>query len=193
MQNALKGINSDSFLDNIKPVLPDYEPIKYELPTLRPSWHQLVVIGNGFDLECGLASDFSNFVKARTVDFEKADHGQIAEDMLFTKTIWDVILSSMGDANWCDIEGSIAFAAYVFGLCSVKITAAFVVSIKPSGGIREMTQVELRHPVLLSRHLSRLLRHPKPSPPRIGTLYARCNGSRFRGPAPRSASWRSRF
>lgn len=28
--------------------------------------------------------------------------------MLFTKTIWDVILSSMGDANWCDIEGSIA-------------------------------------------------------------------------------------
>ena len=108
VQNALKGINSDSFLGSIKPVLSDYEPINYELPTFRLGWHQLIVIGNGFDLECGLASSFSNFVKARTVDFEKADHGQIAEDVLFTKTIWDVILSSMGDANWCDIEGCIA-------------------------------------------------------------------------------------
>lgn len=117
--DAFKGLNITRILPKMPSVTPDYEmpsvtPDYYyttaKPPVFRTSWHQLIVIGNGFDLECGLASSFSDsdFVKARTVDFEKADHGQIAEDVLFTKTIWDVILPSMGDANWCDIEGSIA-------------------------------------------------------------------------------------
>ena len=107
-KGAFKDLNTTSILPKMPPVIPDYDSMIVKPPVFRTSWHQLIVIGNGFDLECGLASSFSNFVKARTVDFEKTDHGQIAEDMLFTKTIWDVILSSMGDANWCDIEGSIA-------------------------------------------------------------------------------------
>ena len=108
IMDAFKGLNTASILSKMPSVTPDYDSMIVKPPVFRTSWHQLIVIGNGFDLECGLASSFSNFVKARTVDFEKADHGQIAEDMLFTKTIWDVILSSMGDANWCDIEGTIA-------------------------------------------------------------------------------------
>lgn len=108
IMDAFKGLNTTSILSKMPSVTPDYDSMIVKPPVFRTSWHQLIVIGNGFDLECGLASSFSNFVKARTVDFEKADHGQIAEDMLFTKTIWDVILSSMEDANWCDIEGSIA-------------------------------------------------------------------------------------
>lgn len=107
-KDAFKGLNTTNILFKMPSVIPDYDSMIVKPPVFRTSWHQLIVIGNGFDLECGLASGFSNFVKARTVDFEKADNGQIAEDMLFTKTIWDVILSSMGDANWCDIEGSIA-------------------------------------------------------------------------------------
>lgn len=108
MQNALKGISSDGFLDNIKPVLPDYEPIKFEPPTFRLGWHQLVVIGNGFDLECGLASGFSSFFKARAAAFEKPVNGQGLDNLVFTETIWDKVLSSMKDSNWCDIEGAIA-------------------------------------------------------------------------------------
>ena len=108
IMDAFNGLSTTSILSKMPSVTPDYDFIIVKPPVFRTSWHQLIVIGDGFDLECGLASSFSNFVKARTVDFEKADHGQIAEDVLFTKTIWDVSLSSMGDANWCDIEGSIA-------------------------------------------------------------------------------------
>ena len=108
VQNTLNRINSDGFLSNIKPALPDYEPINYELSTFRPGWHQLVVIGNGFDLECGLASGFSNFFKARAAAFEKPVNGQGPDNLIFTETIWDKVLSSMKDSNWCDIEGAIA-------------------------------------------------------------------------------------
>ncbi|WP_079535767.1 AbiH family protein [Phoenicibacter congonensis] len=107
-QNALKGIKSDNFLANIKPVLSDYEPIKYEPLTFKPGWHQLVVIGNGFDLECGLASGFSSFFKARAAAFKKPVKGQGLGNLVFTETIWDKVLSSMKDSNWCDIEGAIA-------------------------------------------------------------------------------------
>ena len=108
VQNALKGINSYGYLSEIKPVLPDYEPINYVLSTFRPGWHQLVVIGNGFDLECGLASGFSSFLKARAAAFEKPVNGQCPDNLIFTETIWDKVLSSMKDSNWCDIEGAIA-------------------------------------------------------------------------------------
>jgi hypothetical protein len=32
---------------------------------LKERWHQLAVIGNGFDLECGLPSKFSDFAARR--------------------------------------------------------------------------------------------------------------------------------
>lgn len=79
--------------------------VPYTPPAVRLNWHQLVIIGNGFDLECGLPSSFSSFVEAR-----EATLGGISEDdtQTYTKTIWDVILHGMDDASWCDIEGAIA-------------------------------------------------------------------------------------
>ena len=88
--------------------IPDYEPMIVEPPIFRPSWHQLIVIGNGFDLECGLASSFSSFIKAREIEFDNLNREQNASVPVFTETIWDAILSSMKDSNWCDIEGAIS-------------------------------------------------------------------------------------
>lgn len=73
----------------------------------RPFWHQLIVIGNGFDLECGLASGFADFVRARNLAFE--DEETDKENRYgFTRTIWDAILESLGDVNWCDVESAIS-------------------------------------------------------------------------------------
>ena len=73
---------------------------------VRPSFHQLIVIGNGFDLECGLPSSFADFIRARNNFFAEEQH--TTEDVCFTRTIWDDILREDQDGNWCDIEGSIA-------------------------------------------------------------------------------------
>lgn len=73
----------------------------------RRPWHQLIVIGNGFDLECKLPSGFGSFLKARKQAL--GDNADGCENPLwFTKTIWDVILDNLGDAAWCDVEGAIA-------------------------------------------------------------------------------------
>lgn len=73
----------------------------------RQSWHQLIILGNGFDLECGLPSSFGDFLTAR-----KQALGPESEDdanpLGFTETIWDILLSNLGDASWCDIESAIA-------------------------------------------------------------------------------------
>ena len=83
---------------------PNFSPLQADL---RPFWHQLIVIGNGFDLECGLASSFADFIRARNLAFE--DGGTGKENRYgFTRTIWDVILKSLGDVNWCDVESAIS-------------------------------------------------------------------------------------
>lgn len=55
--------------------------------------------------------------------------------------------------------------SYVLAIRAEEGALLSAVGMKLPGGIREMAQVEPRHPVLLSRHLSGQLRHPKPSPP----------------------------
>ena len=117
MDDVLKGIN----IDGINELLPTFagdppswsSPLAHvapqtELLKLKPSWHQLIIIGNGFDLECGLASSFASFIEARNAEFGRLTKKQIGEVPFFTKTIWDEILASMEDSNWCDIEGAIA-------------------------------------------------------------------------------------
>ncbi|MGO5500890.1 AbiH family protein [Paratractidigestivibacter faecalis] len=81
---------------------------RHQPPVLdvRPSFHQLIVIGNGFDLECGLPSSFADFIKARNNFF--AEDKPKPENLSFTKTIWDEILQNDRGSNWCDIEGAIA-------------------------------------------------------------------------------------
>lgn len=65
--------------------------------------HQLIVLGNGFDLACGLRSRFSDFYRTRYDDSGKKFIGKGRE------TAWDVILSSENaDSPWCNIEDAVA-------------------------------------------------------------------------------------
>lgn len=72
--------------------------------------HQLIILGNGFDLACGLESKFSQFFGKRTDGQYSVD--SIPEDQ---RNVWDVILGDVSkeDPLWCDIEGLIA--AWVLG------------------------------------------------------------------------------
>lgn len=77
------------------------------MPDMRPSWHQLVVIGNGFDLECKLKSSFTSFISARNRAFEQEENGE-SNPLGFKRNLWDVILESMDGDHWADVEGAIA-------------------------------------------------------------------------------------
>lgn len=77
----------------------------FNLPDFRTNWHQLIIVGNGFDLECGLPSGFSDYINARNKEINECDDG---ETRSYTLTIWDTILQGMPNANWCDIEGAIS-------------------------------------------------------------------------------------
>ncbi len=74
---------------------------------MHPSWHQLVVIGNGFDLECKLKSSFASFISARKRAFEQEENGE-SNPLGFKRNLWDVILESMDGDHWADVEGAIA-------------------------------------------------------------------------------------
>ncbi len=77
----------------------------FNLPDFRPNWHQLIIVGNGFDLECGLPSGFSDYINARNKEINESEND---ETRSYTLTIWDTILQGMPNANWCDIEGAIS-------------------------------------------------------------------------------------
>lgn len=67
--------------------------------------HQLIILGNGFDLACGLKSKFSDFYNNRTNETSSIE--SIPED---ERNVWDVILSEkrQNDPLWCDIENLIS-------------------------------------------------------------------------------------
>lgn len=67
--------------------------------------HQLIILGNGFDLACGLKSKFSDFYSCRMNGTSSIE--SIPEDK---RNVWDVILSEteQDDPLWCDIEGHIS-------------------------------------------------------------------------------------
>lgn len=71
--------------------------------------HQLIILGNGFDLTCGLKSKFSDFYRNRTSGTFSIE--SIPEDV---RNVWDLVLSEIGqnDPLWCDIESLISI--YVF-------------------------------------------------------------------------------
>lgn len=83
--------------------------------------HQLLIIGNGFDISCGLRSRFSDFFEGRILTLEAADNLEGDELVKFCAdkhlTVWDLILASRHaipgghmKANWCDVESAIAAA-----------------------------------------------------------------------------------
>lgn len=86
--------------------------------------HHLIVIGNGFDLSCGLASSFKDFFEPRmdVVDSIVSEEGVCDYGAIKARglTAWDLILRSRKDmearafnVNWCDVETAIA---NVFGI-----------------------------------------------------------------------------
>lgn len=83
---------------------------------LRKKWHQLVVIGNGFDLECGLPSRFSDFAATREpmlesfLDFDEkivVDDPSLLSDRWPHLTLWDVLLANEQGLRWYDVEDAI--------------------------------------------------------------------------------------
>lgn len=86
--------------------------------------HHLIVIGNGFDLSCGLASSFKDFFEPRmkVIDSLVSEEGTCDFEAIKARglTAWDLILRSRKDmearafnVNWCDVETAIA---NVFGI-----------------------------------------------------------------------------
>lgn len=82
-------------------------------------FHQLIVLGNGFDLNCGLASRFLDFFVLRMKLIESAAplRGATLADYLSEHelTVWDLVLFQRKKAlgprglnNWCDVESAIA-------------------------------------------------------------------------------------
>lgn len=90
----------------------------YAMPSInspiKSGWQQLIVIGNGFDLECGLKSKYSDFLGPRcekvypTAAYlnvqEKTWGNHVRENRI---TVWDVILDEYCDCLWNDIEKAI--------------------------------------------------------------------------------------
>lgn len=81
---------------------------------MKPDWHQLVIIGNGFDLECGLPSTYRDFFESRSGLMEEAERassracsswGQALRDAGIT--VWELILQSKVDEYWYGIETAI--------------------------------------------------------------------------------------
>lgn len=92
------------------------EPVMTIMPEMpRLFWHQLVVLGNGFDLECGLRSRFSDFMAERLIKMEP-DNFAFETWIAFLQdsqlTVWDFILRDKYDQNWFDIEQAIADLIY---------------------------------------------------------------------------------
>lgn len=95
------------------------------VPTIpKNNDHQLIILGNGFDLNCGLKSGFSSFFKSRMDLIEELGKGEEHEFFKAVKqsglTLWDLILACRNprfggckDTAWCDVEA--AMTAVVVG------------------------------------------------------------------------------
>ena len=81
----------------------------------KSSWHQLLIIGNGFDLECGLNSTFGDFfstAREALTPTKFLHEGACYETWKNSVsnpnlTIWDLILKGQRKGGWCDIEAAI--------------------------------------------------------------------------------------
>ncbi|MRX79819.1 AbiH family protein [Enorma shizhengliae] len=116
--SLLTGIDVNNVVDSLRAsVTPETEIPDYSsyLPDMRSTWHQLVIIGNGFDLACGLKSDFKSFFEPRlerlqAIEREGFSGGKSAGSRLREAglTAWDIILTDRSGDNWYDVEGAIA-------------------------------------------------------------------------------------
>lgn len=77
-------------------------------------WHQTLVIGNGFDLQCGLASRFLDFFEDRRKRLYAATADSNSSKSFGTRldeqglTVWDLVLDHQPVELWNDVESAIA-------------------------------------------------------------------------------------
>ena len=79
----------------------------------KSSWHQLLIIGNGFDLECGLNSSWKGFFLERRNKLDNLAFPSSEEELNKWKelcvnaglTLWDIKLAQGSEENWYNIEG----------------------------------------------------------------------------------------
>ena len=102
-QNSLALTRSLSDVSAIAAAMPNYD------------WRQLLIIGNGFDLQCGLPSKFSDFFEVRRRKLERCQMyagsrsayiwaNEVENSGL---TVWDVILENGVAEYWFNIEAAI--------------------------------------------------------------------------------------
>lgn len=110
----LPDYNLGEVFQNVTPnyTIPDHALRGLDSPTYpKDSWQQLIILGNGFDLQCGLRSKFGDFFKPRfevianIEGYTKAAWRGVLENS--DLTLWDFILEANIDDAWCDIEGEI--------------------------------------------------------------------------------------
>ena len=83
-----------------------------EIKTPKFGFHQLVVLGNGFDLECGLPTRFCHFFEPRIEALKTQDWkttGKL-EGLGYeaTPTVWDFLLRTKTYAPWYSVEDAVS-------------------------------------------------------------------------------------
>lgn len=78
----------------------------------KTSWHQLFIIGNGFDLECGLPSKYRDFFESRRHiinDIEQALKGGVHWKAPCNTgvSVWELILRNKYEEYWYSIESAV--------------------------------------------------------------------------------------
>ena len=83
-----------------------------EIKTPKFGLHQLVVLGNGFDLECGLPTRFCHFFEPRVEALKTQDWKTTGKlDGLgyeATPTVWDFLLRTKTYAPWYSVEEAVS-------------------------------------------------------------------------------------
>ena len=108
---AFKGIDAGSLTSRLSAMDYSIPDLSYAVSGGVADWHQLIVIGNGFDLQCGLRSKFGDFFQPRfekikgISDYKRETWKQVI--MESGLTVWDFILEANLDSLWCDIEAVI--------------------------------------------------------------------------------------
>lgn len=107
----------------------DFDRFIYERPTFNVqntlpanTYHQLIVLGNGFDKACGLHSSFWEFFEPRMEIIKSLEEKYPGDGMTCAQalrdagiTAWDVVLylrkeftAKGAEIKWCDVESVIA-------------------------------------------------------------------------------------
>lgn len=135
----------------------------------KTRWYELVVLGNGFDLECGLSSSFRSFVDDRKAFFDGKPQLP-AGAPAYTRTIWDSLLDGLatrhGDPLWCNVEDAIAeWLVPRHGEPTIDRTLSLLGATPRATGTGDEFQLSTGQADAAERAVARQLRERFPLPP----------------------------